>query len=218
MQTPARMQDQSSTSRLAQWLDPHPKLDGIALIDHLFNKLDGLYPHRWRSAFASEQAIANWRESWAESFAEEGITLQEIKAGLKACRTKFAWPPSFAEFMSACRQPIDFEAAFCEACEQLRQRESGNDKWSHPAIYWAAVTVGHFDMRNATWGGIKARWTAVLQAELDKREWPEVPPRLEALPAPGKSSVPQEEAQRRIAEIQKMLARKLTTPPETVAA
>ena len=202
----------SSTSRLSAWLEPHPRLEGIALIDHLFNRLDGLYPHRWRSAFASEQAISNWRETWADGFAEEGVTMAEIKAGMKACRTRFAWPPSFAEFMSACRQPMDFESAFCEAIEQLRRREHGEDKWSHPAIYWAAVTIGHFDMRNATWGGIKARWTAVLQAQLERREWPEVPPPMVALPAPGKTSVSPEEAKRRIDEMKESLMKKMAFP------
>ena len=135
--------------------------------------------------------------------------MAEIKAGMKACRTRFSWPPSFAEFMSACRQPMDFESAFCEAIEQLRQREYGNDKWSHPAIYWAAVSIGSFDMRNATWGGIRARWTAVLQAQLDRREWPEVPPPMVALPAPGKTSVSPEEAKRRIEQMKESLLKKM---------
>ena len=65
----------STTSRLSAWLDPHPRLEGIALIDHLFNRLDGLYPHRWRSAFASEQAVVNWRETWADGFVEESVTI-----------------------------------------------------------------------------------------------------------------------------------------------
>ena len=204
----------SSTSRLSAWLEPHPRLEGIALIDHLFNRLDGLYPHRWRSAFASEQAISNWRETWADGFAEEGVTMAEIKAGMKACRTRFAWPPSFAEFMSACRQPMDFESAFCEAIEQLRRREHGEDQWSHPAIYWASVSIGSFDMRNATWGGIKARWTATLQAELEKREWPDVPLPMVSLPAPGNTSVSPEEAKRRIEEMKESLMKKMAVPAQ----
>lgn len=203
------MPQPSSTSPLAQWLEPHPRLDGIALIDHLFNRLDGLYPHRWRSAFPNEQAIANWRIAWAEGLAAEGITPEEVKRGLEACRSQFEWPPSLAEFVKACRPPIDFEAAYREACEQMRLREIGCDRWSHPAIYWAAVSIGSFDLRNSTWGNIKTRWTAALRAELDKREWPEIPPRREALPQPGKVTIPQEEARRRIAAMRDMIARKL---------
>lgn len=122
-----------STSRLNAWLEPHPRLDGIAMIDHLFNKLDGLYPHRWRSAFANDQAIANWRETWADGFAEEGVTPEEIRRGLSQCRRRFDWPPSFAEFLSACRPPINPEAAYHEAVKQMRNRASGADAWSHPA-------------------------------------------------------------------------------------
>jgi len=217
MQTSSQLPATSSKSRLSAWLEPHPKLDGVALIDHLFNRLDGLYPHRWRSAFASDDAIANWRNAWADGFADEGVTLAEIKAGMKACRRRFAWPPSFAEFLSACRPPVDFESAFCEAVEQMRRRESDCDEWSSPAIYWAAVQIGSFDLRNATWPVIKPRWTAVLQAQLDKREWPEIPPRLAALPAPGQSSITQEEAVRRIAAMQEILARKMAFPQQAAA-
>jgi hypothetical protein len=100
----------SSTSPPSVWLDPHPKLDGLALIDHLFNRLDGMYPHKWRSAFASDQAVANWRTAWAEALADEGVTLEEVRAGLRACRRQ-GWPPSFAEFFRACRPPIDCQSA-----------------------------------------------------------------------------------------------------------
>jgi hypothetical protein len=198
-----------STSPLSAWIDPHPKLDGVALIDHLFNKLDGLYPHRWRSAFANQHAIANWRQAWAEGFADECVTLAEIKLGMAACRTRFAWPPSFAEFLSACRPPVDFESAFREAVEQMRRRESDTDEWSSPAIYWAAVEIGSFDLRNGIWPSIKPRWTSVLQSQLDKHEWLEIPPRLPVLPAPGQCSIAQSEALRRIAEMQEMIARKM---------
>ena len=190
-----------STSPLSAWIDPHPKLDGVALIDHIFNKLDGLYPHRWRSAFANQHAIANWRQAWAEGFSDEGVTLAEVKLGMAACRKRFAWPPSFAEFLSACRPSVDFESAFREAVEQMRKRESDTDEWSSPAIYWAAVEIGSFDLRNGSWPAIKPRWTAVLQTQLDKREWPEIPPRLPVLPAPGQGSIAQAEALRRISEM-----------------
>jgi hypothetical protein len=195
---------QSSTAPLNVWLDPHPKLDGVSLIDHLFNRLDGLYPHRWRSAFANEQAIINWRESWAEGLAEEGITLPEVKCGIDACRRDFAWPPSFAEFLSACRPAIDPESAYAEAVEQLRLREHGEDKWTHRAIYWAASEIGSWDLRQSTWGGIKARWTAVLRDKLADRDLPDIPPPRVALPAPGKTEVSREDALKRLATLKTM--------------
>lgn len=202
-----------STSPLSAWIDPNPKLDGVALIDHLFNKLDGLYPHRWRSAFANQHAIANWRQAWAEGFAEEGVTMAEIKRGIAECRRMYDWPPSFAEFVKVCRPALDYERAFIEAVEQMRKRETGGDNWSLPAIYWAAVKLGS-DLSAYPYPSIKGRWMAALDEAIEGIRTGKlpaaVPQRREALPAPGQCSVPPEVAKQRLANIRDMLARKMT--------
>jgi hypothetical protein len=202
-----------STSPLSAWIDPHPKLDGVALIDHLFNKLDGLYPHRWRSAFANQHAIANWRQAWAEGFAEEGITMAEIKRGIAECRRLFDWPPSFAEFVKACRPALDYERAYEEAVEQMRRRDAGEDSWSTPAVYWAATKLG-VDLLAHPYQSIKGRWHAALDEAIEGIRTGKlpaaVPKRREALPAPGQCSVPPEVAKQRLAGIRDMLARKMT--------
>jgi hypothetical protein len=203
----------SSTSRLSAWLEPHPKLDGVALIDHLFNRLDGLYPNRWRAAFANQQAIDNWRVAWAEGLAEEGITFAEIKRGLVECRRRFDWPPSFAEFLKACRPAPDYEAAFLEAVEQMRLREAGQDRWSSPAVYWAAAKLGA-DLSAHPYEAIKNRWRAALDEAIEgvrTGKLPgEVPKRMGSLPAPGQCAVPPEVARQRLAEIRQKLAAKMT--------
>lgn len=203
----------SSTFSTNPWLDPHPALDGLAVMDHLFNRLDGLYPHRWRSAFPSPDSIANWRQAWAEGFAEEGMTMAEIKRGIAECRRLFDWPPSFPEFVKACRPALDYERAFIEAIEQMRKRETGEDEWSTPAVYWAAVKVGG-DLRAYPYNAIKGRWQAALDDAIEGIRTGKlpaaVPQRREALPAPGQCSVPPEVAKQRLAGIRDMLARKMT--------
>ncbi|MGA4125522.1 replication protein P [Ralstonia nicotianae] len=174
----------SSTWKQSQWLEPHPSL-GISLMDHLFNRLDGAYPNRWRASFVNEQAIANWRESWSETFDEEGLTPDHIKAGLRACRARYDWPPSVAEFVKACRPPMNYDAALYEATQQLRLRAEGRDQWSNPAIYWAAIKVGEFDMLNLSHGILIKRFSAALD-EVTRDEVHPVPPRAVALPAPGR--------------------------------
>ena len=134
---------------------------------------------------------------WAEGLST--MTSEEIRRGINACTSR-PFAPTLPEFLALCRQPIDPETAFREACEQMARRESGADKWSHPAIFWAAATIGAFDLRNGAWSGLGKRWSAILAAELAKGEWAEIPARREALPAPGKSSVPPEEARERIAK------------------
>ncbi|MDQ5914403.1 MAG: hypothetical protein QG584_285 [Pseudomonadota bacterium] len=176
----------SSTSPPNAWLEPHPRLEGLALIDHLFNRLDGLYPNKWRASFANDHAIANWRTAWAEAFADEGISIDEVRAGLKACRRR-DWPPSFAEFFKDCRPSADHQSALIEAIEQMARRESGSDRWSHPAIYWAAVKIGSYDLSRKSLKELDKEWRKAYSDQLAIGQWGDIPERLPALPAPGQT-------------------------------
>lgn len=187
-----------STAPHSRWLDVHPAL-GISLMDHLFNRLDGAYPNRWRSAFANDQAIHNWAESWAETFEEVHLTPEEVKVGLKRCRTKFDWPPSVAEFVKACRPPVNYDAALYEACQQLRLRADGKDQWTNPAFFWAAVKVGEYDMLNTGHSQIIKRFSAALDEVLDGDVQP-VPARVAALPAPGQTRAQPERVHEEVAK------------------
>lgn len=84
---------------------------GISAIDHLFNRLDGMYTGKWRSAFHNEVAIANWKDVWAEALYERGITPQKAKRGLDNCIDLYSWPPSLSEFIKACEMPSRNEPA-----------------------------------------------------------------------------------------------------------
>jgi hypothetical protein len=189
----------TSTFKQSAWLEQHPKL-GISLMDHLFNRFDGAYPNRWRAAFASEQAISNWRESWAEAFDEEGLTPQMISDGLKVCRKTYDWPPSITEFLKACRPQINVDAAIYEAIEQMRKRQHGKDKWTNPAIYWAASKVGEFDIISQSFTSLKPRFEAALKAVLAGEIRP-VPERVPALAAPGAAESTREYGAQRLHEL-----------------
>ena len=127
----------------------------------------------------------------------------EIALGVKACRgAKF--PPTLPEFRQLCRPPIDFEQAYAEAVEQMRLREDGKDRWSHPSVFWAAVTIGSFDLRNCAWKVVEARWRKVLQAELDKGEWQPIPPRAVALPPPPESKATREAIEAKVASLRNL--------------
>lgn len=193
--------------QVRQWPDTDKPL---SLMDRLFNRLDGSYPHKWRSAFANEQAIQNWREAWAEAFDEEGLTPDEVKAGIVTCRKLYDWPPSLPEFLKACRPAIDPERAFIEATEQMRMRDAGKDRWSSPVVYWAAVSLGN-DLRNNHYGAISKRWVAALdfaEKRMRSGELPnEVPVRREALPAPGRQSIDAEQAAANIAKLHEIIGK-----------
>lgn len=190
-----------STQPFSKWFDVHPAL-GISMMDHLFNRLDGAYPHKWRSNFPNQQAIDNWCESWAEAFEEEGITPTDVKAGLKACRARYDWPPSCAEFIKACKPAVDPLVAYYEAVEGVQAREKGEmGKWSHPAIFWASVKVSAYDLKNQAYTTLKHRWEGALQEEMGKGEWAEIPQPMIALPAPGTSRTDKESAAKQLQAI-----------------
>lgn len=206
-----------STAKQSAWLEKHPKL-GFSLIDHLWNRMDGAYPNRWRAAFANQQAIENWREAWAEAFEDEGIHPGEIKAAIAVCRKTYDWPPSLAEFLKICRPPINYELAYHEAAEQMRLRESGSDTWSSPALYWAAASIG-LDLQHQPYATMKTRWHKAMDEAADKIKTGKlpntVPARLVALPAPGCTKADHDAIRGRVAELREIIggaAKKMAMP------
>lgn len=175
-------------SPTSAWLETHPKL-GVDFMDHLFNRLGDKYPRLWRQSFNGPAAIRSWKETWAETFVREGITPADVKVGLANVAAQYPdFPPTEGQFLLCCRPPLDYESAHAEAVKQLHLRESfGDDKWSHPAIYWAAVAVGSFDLRNLPWDRVKGRWKTELDKAFANRPYVDVPEFCPALPAPGKT-------------------------------
>lgn len=215
----------SSMSNRSVWTQVNAAL-GISLMDHLFNRLDGAYPRKWRADFQNEIAIANWKETWSEAFDEEGITPAEIKAGLKNCRRMFDWPPSLTEFLRACRPELNPENAFHEAIKGLTARRKGErGEWSHPAIYYAAIDVGQYDMLNSTYSAMRARWEKALDTQMAKGQWAEIPQAAVALPEPRRTEQSNAEAAKTMETIgagdvlkpkkdHKAWARKIITNPK----
>jgi len=194
------------------WLTTSPRFKGKKPIDYLFEKLDFFYPKRWRDQFESPTHIDLLKQCWGEELDEQGITFDEVKQGLKRCVAMYDWPPSFPEFVKACRPSLDYERAFLEAIEQMRLRDSGKDRWSNPAIFWAATKLGS-DLKNNPYQSIKIRWKDALDKAIEdviSGTLPSaVPARLTALPSPGKISVSPEEAKKRFAEIHLILDKKI---------
>lgn len=153
-------------------------------VERLFLRFSAMYGSKFADLWRGCD-LTSVKGLWAEELA--GYSADEIKRGIDCCKTR-DWPPTLPEFLKLCRPPVDFERAFVEAVKQISLRDSGRDEWSHPAIYWAAVEIGAFDLRNSSWSGIGKRWTAALSAQLAKQSWPPVPQRMAALPAPGEGA------------------------------
>ncbi|NKI68931.1 hypothetical protein GN109_05820 [Collimonas pratensis] len=191
----------NSANQFSAWFEELEAFDGLSAMDHLFNRLDGAYPHKWRSNFPNADAIDNWKTSWAEAFEEEGIRPADIRGGLRACRTKYDWPPSCAEFIKACRPSVDPLIAYYEAVNGLQARAKGETgEWSHPAIFWATLNIAG-DLLNQPFSKMKTQWERALEVQMAKHEWEEVPKSMLALAAPGKTLLSRESADKMVKEI-----------------
>lgn len=171
-----------------------------AWIDRLFTRLAMMYGNKFADMWRGIDTNAI-KAAWAEDLA--GYTPDELKRGLEWCKTQ-AWPPTLPEFMTACRPVADARTEWAEACEQMRIRLEGKgaDVWSRPQVYWAAVSIGWYDLNSTAWEQIKTRWAnALANAKADP-----VPEYRAALPAPGKQTLGREEADRVLANLRAMVS------------
>lgn len=163
-------------------------------VERLFERFAAMYGTKfldlWRDM--DVQAV---KAAWAEDLA--GMTVDEIKAGIDALKTK-PWPPTLPEFIALCRPVLDPKVEWAEACEQMRIRlqGKGEDRWSRPQVYWAAVKIGQYDLERQPWEQIKARWIY----SLDNAKADPLPEYHAPLPAPGKTTTTNDVAKQKIAE------------------
>ncbi len=184
-------------------------------VDAIFKRFHGRFGNRFFAEFSTgrltadghDEGIMNAKQVWAEELA--GFSPEEIKRGLSA---NYEFLPDCDKFKLACRPAIDLEQAFCEAVHQMHKRKDNKDKWSSAVIYWAAVELGN-DLNNYQYQSIKARWKSAIDKAKDKiakGDLPNVvPQRLISIPAPGKSTVSKEEAEKRFAEVKAILSKKI---------
>ncbi|KAA1286949.1 replication protein P [Alcaligenes faecalis] len=185
-----------------QWLMAHAKLEGISLMDHLYNRLNGIYPNKFRSNFKDVQAIQDWKDAWAEAFDEEGIVPQDVALGIKNCRRMFDWPPSLPEFLRACRPHLEADVAFFEAVRGMQARARGEvGTWSHPAIFHAAIAVGQYDMMNQAYQQLENRWSKALASQFALGAWADIPAPTLALPSPVDSKAVRAEGQKKVRDL-----------------
>lgn len=181
----ARMQTQeSSTSR--------PRLPQ-RWVERLFLRLSAIYGKHFADAWRGCD-LDEVKDAWAYGLGD--LSAEEIARGIDACHGR-PYPPTLPEFRELCRPPVDPEAAYREAVEQMRLRDRGLDRWSDPAIYWAAARIGAWDMRHGSWETLRRRWIAELARALGERRagtLPDVPPARPTLPPPHKATTPPETA------------------------
>lgn len=159
------------------------------------------FTDQWAGADADE-LLGYWGQQLA------GFTGAELKRGLDGLEAR-DWPPTLPEFKRMCRPPVDPLKAYYEAVAGVTARFAGeHGKWSHPAIYWAAMPLAT-DLQQQTYSQVKPRWEASLEQQMAKGEWEEVPRPMLQLTAPEKART-REAAQKALERALSTLGR---TPP-----
>lgn len=178
--------------------------------DTLFAMFSAMYLKRWTSNFPNPESIEQWKVMIRISLV--GVSSAKLTTAVVKCSERFPdWPPTMGEFKGLVfsRSDADPESAYIEAIQQLNARRFGNDQWSHPAVFWSAQRFGAFDLLQSNWQQAKTRWTKLYTDALNE-SLPEIPASTQqALPAPGQTSISQEEARERAAKIIDMLARRM---------
>jgi len=167
-------------------------------IDSLLTRFEVYYGDKFHRQWANVPRDT-MRKQWAVDLAR--LTKEELAAGVEALKGE-AWPPTLPEFLNLCKPEIDIDSALHEACYQMRMRQDGRDQWSNPALFWAAAEIGDFDMLNSDENRLKKRFGEALKRVM-KGEIKPVPPRMVALPAPGRATASREKVE---AEVSKILA------------
>ena len=151
------------------------------------------FSDQWGGA-DTDALIAHWSQELAS------YTGAELKRGLDALSTR-DWPPTLPEFKKLCRSPVDPLVAYYEAVAGVSARAGGEfGKWSHPAIYWAAMPLA-FDLGSQTYSQIKPRWERALAEQMDKAEWAAIPVPMLALALPGTAALSRENAERMLTQL-----------------
>jgi hypothetical protein len=161
-------------------------------VEKIFRRMESRYGAKWVDSLGGIDR-ERVRQAWGEDLAS--LSPAEIAHGLEACRTR-VWPPTLPEFVLLCRPLADARADFEQARVQMaiRLRGNGDDRWSRPEVYWAAVAIGNHDLQVFGWEQLRSRWEYALSTARN-----DPPPEYRAaLPPPGRQSVNREEARARI--------------------
>lgn len=171
----------------------------ISWVEKLFERMQALYGNKFVDMWRDTN-IDLVKQLWSEEMGK--LSSDDLKRGYAALMAR-DWPPSLPEFVKMCKPSVDPTVAYYEAVNGMQARERGEKgQWSHPAIFWAAVQISAFDLKNQSYSQLKTRWEKTLQDQMDKGEWAAVPEPMLALPEPGKSVMSAEHAAKMVQELQ----------------
>jgi hypothetical protein len=169
-----------------------------AWIERLFDRMISLYGNKFLDMWRDID-LHSVKQTWANELGK--LSRDDVARGANALSQQ-EWPPTLPQFISLCKIKINALSGYYEAINGLAARERGEiGEWSHPAIFWASVKVGAFDLKNQGYAAIKGRWESAFEEEMAKGQWAAIPEPMIALPPPT-NAASREVAERYIAETQ----------------
>lgn len=173
-----------------------------ALREETIEKLFDCMLSKWGKQFVDKWSVMDadkLMREWGRAL--YGLSELEFRRGVSKLNS-FDRPPNLPEFLKVCRPDVNPVSAYYEAIEGCRSREQGEvGTWSHPAIFWAAVRVSAYELKNQTYSQIRMRWEAALAAELAKNQWSEIPAPMIAIPAPAGDKLSREKATKMMEQV-----------------
>lgn len=127
-------------------LAPEAKRATEGLINRLFSDLRSIRS-AWKQAWTSEELYRKAKANWTQALIDAGITeWSMIERGLARCRQEAGdFIPAPGTFITWCwPTPEELglpetERAYWEACRFSHPTMAGHERWSHPAVYHAAI-------------------------------------------------------------------------------
>ncbi|MFT2110193.1 hypothetical protein [Marinomonas sp. 2405UD68-3] len=125
----------------------------------LFARFKAIYTHKFASAYSTPDEVKLAKREW--SIAIRGFQEPLLAYAVERAKETYAWPPTISEFLNLINTAYKVYGlmsprnAYVEACRCRMNPLEFN--WTHPAIYFAGVSVGWY----------------ILRTEEESRSWPE---------------------------------------------
>lgn len=156
-------------------------------VNDIFKRFHGRFGNLFTNKFmigelvnGEDIGIANAKEVWLEELADAHITVKQIERAIKA---KYSYAPSCDDFIKAAKA-VDYDALFAEASKGHRARRDNEAfTWTNSISYWAGAEFGAFDLLQASYDKVKARWQSCVE-KAQREGFKPVPDVMLQLPEP----------------------------------
>ncbi|MBX9754661.1 MAG: replication P family protein [Pseudomonadaceae bacterium] len=169
------------------------------VINELFETMKGIKP-AWRQCWPTQREYDSAKLEWLAAFMRNGICqIEQIQNGIRmAAASTSPFVPPTGEFVAWCFAPEGFglpsaERAYAQAVRNGHPAQMSCARWSHPAVFHAAVAAGFSTLQRLESGlGLK-RFAAKYLEQCKKLARGEelAPAPVAALPAPQNMGSPE---------------------------